>query len=286
MNVYNQLLYWLSERSEVSRGCVNEACQELAPSMSHPVPRLLDPLRRLGHVEYNQRRCLTVDPCLMEIHKRQGLYTGVFCGRRDVSLLECLKSCSSFSVVEQDYGPDLWLLSAGEEETWQLLDELSIPLQACPTDPLLDKLPSLSKALLCTNPVTSVQVTQRYHGGQWYSCKTLQGSGLYKDGCNHFYYQDAGVGAIYRLADRELVLIAKWHEAVGEDRVLLRHNALGQCLTLAPKELFLPVVLDRLLRARTGRCPARDCGEWIYESIQRHQALQVARILEVDLEEE
>lgn len=150
---HDRLLAWLSARGAAPTEAVKEACQVLTTRTSAhiclPWINLLDPLRRLGHVErdHQGRRWRVVTPTVFWRGEHFG--RGLVCGARDQQLASTLSTQfgARFERSPNHNGPELWSLRGDRDKIQQLTRKLGFRWAPDCIEALFAALPTGEEAL-------------------------------------------------------------------------------------------------------------------------------------------
>lgn len=232
-----------------------------------------------------------------------GISTGRLYGSRDPSLLDALRLEASatglrLDVAPQARGPSTWAVTGDSNDLRALAERLAVPVVEDPGTRLLASLPPLN-ALLATAaegvvPAWASRV-ERYEpkapagpASPWVSHDPIAKGmppGFYRvpgPGPTRWYW--VSEDGSRQLSTRDERLAAEWRELRQFVRIELLHDPARRELRI-PAVAPLPVLLERALITRPGRCAALDrlSRQRIYSEVDRARAEHVARVLSVGL---
>ena len=302
-DVYNSLVYWMSERGKLTTQTVKEACNgwyeqlklrnEIEPLKKGEKPFYvwMDGLRRSGHVEFDGRQCFSIPSTFVVIEEDASQIKGFFVGRRDKVLWTALREkFGDILVAEtQEQDADRWSYWGEKIAFKAFLEDQSIACNDCPSDVLLMRLPKLNRALegFCLKErIAFTSLKAAYKNNQWEPAPQELTTGLFKDEDDRYCFRLVESGAAYFLKIGEPLQLARWWVNVKEGNASLHWNNANQTLFVKPNALKLPMILDRLLRLKSGWSPCwvQD-GYWSYQELTYGTAKEVSRILGLQLEE-
>jgi len=304
VDVYNSLLYWMSERGNLTTQTVKEACKgwyeqlklrkEIEPLKmgAEPFYVWMDGLRRSGHVEFDGRQCFSVPPAFVVIKEDASQIKGFFVGRRDNALWTALKvkHGDDLKAEAQEQDADRWSYCGEKLGFKAFLADRGIACQDCPSEVLLKRLPRLNRALagFCKKEMMTLAFLKAtYKNNEWEPAPEELTAGLFKDEDDRYCFRLIEDGAVYFLKIGEPLQLARWWVNVREGNVSLHWNDADRTLIVKPNALKLPMILDRLLRLKSGWSPVwSQDGNWCYQGLTFGAAKEVSRIFSVQLEEQ
>lgn len=294
------LLAWLSARGKVSRPTLDRACRVIAEKFDErvaddrsPTHRFVASLWRIGHVEEIAGGLAVVPPTLCWTSRPD---RGVFIGARDESLRDELhrRLGPSFLTLHPDAPwPATWGVAGDREAASAAVAELGIAVVDEPGMRLLASLPTLEEAIAAWPDASrpsalSWEVVTDPGRRQW---RPVSGvfvvDGLVRRTDRRPRTWMIARGGAWRLIDSpERRAVAWWSELarLGRPRIVFDRGT-GR-LTLPASLLPPPMMVERPLIWASGEPPQGDSKRgWTYEAIDPERAGEVARILDLELED-
>jgi hypothetical protein len=292
----DQLLAWLSARGRASRPTVERACRAIAERFDlpplgadrSPSHRLVEPLRRIGHVEAVPGG-LVVVPTTLCWASQPG--RGILIGARDRFLLDGLHQHLGSRFIESQLGarwPSTWGVDGDRDMISAKVATLGIVPVHEPGIRLLCSLPTLEEAIASwpddgPPPAASAwEVLTDPGRGRWNPADGV----WVEDGLVRRRRRRRGTWVIVRggvgrlLVSPEMRAVAWWAELARQGRRRLSYRDGAGLLVLPPSLLPPPTMVERPLIWASGEPPRCDTSmRRTYRAIEPERAGEIARIL-------
>ncbi|CAM2069429.1 hypothetical protein SCOR_28920 [Sulfidibacter corallicola] len=300
------LLFWVSERVSVSHSQAEEACLYLARSngklgQNHSkrywLITFMGELYRWGHVETDGIRWQVTNPTWVRLEhpSADGAPRFLLVGARDPG---------QTSAFRNKWGDDFKVQESPEHCAAWIKTGVCQGFPHNPTCHWIKRLPSITAGLdklpdqnlpRSSNHWEILEVRNRFRP-TWIPLEKEipRSSGLFREGFQQFLGLET-IGKPFQwryLRHDEHRNLGACYFLQREGRIRVRFaSASSTCFISRHEPLKIPILLDRLLRFSSGQPPRfSKFGEnehyYEFESVTRSTAQEVARILEVELEEQ